>query len=842
MQQSQPTLRSKTIGPVAFGLALMTLTGTALIAAWQGNQPAPTAPEQTATVLKTNKPANPETISFNEHIRPILSDNCFWCHGPDPKTREAELRIDTEEAAKADLGDYAAIVPGDREASELWIRIVDKADPMPPKKSHKKLKPEEIELIGKWIDQGAPYESHWAYTPPKRPELPEVGSAAWSVNPVDRFVLAQLEARGIKPSAQANKRELMRRVTLDLTGLPPTPEQAAAFMADASDNAYEKYVDSLLSQPTYGEHLAVWWLDLVRYADTIGYHSDNPRISWPYRDWVIHSLNDNMPFDQFTIMQIAGDLMQDEPTKDMLVASSYNRLSPSTEEGGAQFKEYQAIYNADRVGNFSDVWLGSSVGCAQCHDHKFDPYTMEDFYAVAAFFGSLNQAPVSTERGYPRYEPPFIFLPQDDAQAQQIAEVEKQYKDMIEAHPDLIRVEEFLSSRSNGRPPLPDGMPEHGKTFQELLKKREQLANKVPTIPVSRDLNEPRDVRVLARGNWQDDSGKIMQPATPLFLGGPVSTEDQRLNRLDLANWLFVPDHPLTSRTVVNRLWGRYLGSPLSSNTVDLGSQGTAPTHPKLLDYLAVEFRDQGWDLKHMIRLIVTSQTYKQSANMREDLADIDPNNTRLFARQSAVRLQAEAVRDYVLAVSGLLDPRMGGPSVYPYQPEGHWKPLNFPRRKWPTSKGGDLYRRSLYTWAQRTFPHPLMVSFDAPSRELCTGQRMVSSTPLQSLAMLNGPTFVESARVLAAKLIQHDASDDKRIDRLFELALTRQPRESERTALTALLASHREHFGAKPEDAKALASVGQAPAAEGLDPVEVAAWTSVCRVVLNLHETITRN
>ena len=786
----------------------------------------------------------PQPVSFNHDIRPILSENCFYCHGPDPSHREADLRIDLEEAAKADLGGYAAIVPGDREASELWMRITDQIDPMPPVKSHKSLTPDEVELIGRWIDEGANYETHWAYVPPQRPALPEVRDTAWADDPIDRFILARLESRGIDPAPRADKRTLMRRVAFDLTGLPPTPEQAAAFMNDASPDAYEKYVDALLASPAYGEHLAVWWLDLVRYSDTKGLHGDQERRVWPYRDWVVQAFNDNMPFDRFTTMQLAGDLMQDEPTREMLIASAYNRLAMQTEEGGAQHKEYEAIYNADRVANFSDVWMGSSVSCAQCHDHKFDPITAEDFYTLAAFFADINQQIIGHRSGYALHAPPFTLVPQNDEQAALIAEHEQAYHAFIEQHPGAMIIEERLTGRDY-IPPSPDAAPKDPAVEEELkklLEQRAKLAEQVPTVISTRALAQPRTVRVLPRGNWQDQSGKVVLPATPGFLGGPASSDERRLTRLDLAHWLFEPDNPLTARVVVNRLWGKYLGSALSRDALDLGSQGTPPTHPLLLDWLAVEFRDSGWDLKHIIRAIVTSQTYQQSANVREDLHEIDPNNTRLFARQSAIRLPAESIRDNALRVSGLLDSRMGGPSVFPYQPEGHWEPLNFPRRNYPTSTGGDLYRRGLYTWVQRTFPHPMMTAFDAPSRETCTAQRMISTTPLQSLSLLNGPVYVESARVLAERLVQHDTDDAKRLDRLFELALNRTPRDSERQTLTALLARQREHFAAAPEDAKKLSAAGAYPVAQGLDPVEVASWTSLCRVVLNLHETITRN
>ena len=541
-------------------------------------------------------------------------------------------------------------------------------------------------------------------------------------------------------------------------------------------------------------------------------------------------------------MQLAGDLMQPEPTRDMLVASAYNRLNLNTEEGGAQPKEYEVIYRTDRVANYSDVWLASTVSCAQCHDHKFDPITAKDFYSLAAFFADIDHAIITTERKYAGLKYPILFLPENEEQAAEVDPVEKAYQAMLKQHPDAYMVEEHHSSRAP-LPPLPGGkMPEYGDEFIKILDQRLELAKKVPYVPVTRQREEPRTVRVLARGSWQDESGEVVAPALPAFLGGPKSTEDKRLNRLDLARWTISEENPLTARAIVNRLWGRYLGKPISANPIELGSQGVPPSHPELLDWLAVEFREKDWNLRHMIRLIVTSETYRQSANHRADLAEVDPFNENFFARQSALRLPAEAVRDQALAVSGLLDRRIGGRSVFPYQPEGHWEPLNFPPRNYPTSKGADLYRRGLYTWVQRTFPHPMMVTFDAPSRESCTGQRMASTTPLQALATLNGPEFVEAARVLSERLIKTEPADSARFDRLFSIVLARGPNDKELSTLGTLLENQRVRLKAMPGEAQKLASAGEAPVAEGLDSIEVAAWTAICRAVLNLHETLTRN
>ena len=406
-------------------------------------------------VLEISDRPDDEPISFNGDIRPILSENCFFCHGPDKEHQAADLRLDYFEPATRDLGGYAAIVPGDREDSETWLRITDKDDPMPPVKSHKKLTREQIELIGRWIDQGAQYETHWAYTPVTKADPPRVKNEKWVSNAVDRFILAELETRKIEPSPQADKRTLLRRVTYDLTGLPPTPEQTKAFLSDPSPQAYKNYVDALLASETYGEHLSVWWLDLVRYADSKGFHGDQDRTAWPYREWVIQSLNDNMPFDRFTTMQLAGDLMQDEPTKDMLIASAYNRLAPQTEEGGAQHKEYEAIYNADRVANYADTWLGSSVACAQCHDHKFDPFSMEDFYTLASFFSDLNEQIIGHRNGYARHTPPYILLPQNEEQQKKVNEHNKAYGAFIAKHPMAKIVEERLTCRDY-KPPVPN--------------------------------------------------------------------------------------------------------------------------------------------------------------------------------------------------------------------------------------------------------------------------------------------------------------------------------------------------------------------------------------------------
>jgi hypothetical protein len=604
------------------------------------------------------------------------------------------------------------------------------------------------------------------------------------------MVGAALARNGLDFSPEAGRRTLIRRVSLDLTGLPPTPAEVAEFLEDERPDAYERVVDRLLASPHYGERMAVPWLDAVRYADTIGYHGDNVRDASPFRDYVIKSFNQDKPFDQFTIEQLAGDLLPDA-TVEQRVAASYNRLNQISKEGGIQDAEYIKKYQAERVRTTSTAWLGSTMACAECHDHKFDPFTTRDFYSFAAFFADILEKGAWTGDG--RY--------QEDI---------KKWKDEGVKFTDLGPVLEVPGAEG-------------------------EAARSVPmTISAT-----PREVRILPRGDWMDKSGEVVLPATPSFLPNvAASTEEKRLTRLDLARWIVDPANPLTSRTTVNRLWAQFFGRALSNNPGDLGSQGEWPSHPELLDWLAAEFVESGWSTKHMVRTIVLSRTYRQSSAVKPDLREKDPGN-RLLARQARRRLDAEFIRDNALAVGGLLDRGIGGRSVKPYQPAGHYQHLNFPRRKYKADEGKHQYRRGLYTHWQRTFPHPMLKNFDAPSREECTVERPQSNTPLQALNLLNDPSFTEAARGLA-ELVLAEAPDDA-IAAAFERALARPASTDERHLLRGLHEREMERFGADPAAAGELIAIGQRPAPADRDPVTLAAMTSVCRAILNLHETVTR-
>ena len=785
-------------------------------------------------------PADARTVSFNRDIRPLLSDRCFYCHGPDPEHREADLRFDIESAAKSDLGGYSAIVPGSLEDSELIERIAttDASDRMPPEDSGKELSPPEIELFKQWILQGAPYEAHWIYEKVSRPLVPHTHDASWPANPIDRFILSRLEKKKLSPSAEADAVTLARRLWLDVTGLPPTPAELASMDPDAdgdiSDESWSTAIEHALASPHYGERMAVYWLDLVRYADTVGYHGDQDHNVSPYRDWVIWAFNQNLPFDQFTTAQLAGDLLP-ESDENQKIASAYNRLLQTTHEGGAQDGEYLAKYAADRVRNLSVVWLGGTVGCAECHNHKFDPYTQHDFYSLAAFFADLEQKGMYTgsPNATPTTRPPEldVLSPYDRERLAQLdAEIET------------------LSTQTGAD-------PEHAKTLASRRAERDAIAKATRKVLISRSVEPPRTTRVLERGNWMDTSGEIVQPAVPHFLPQIQTrsrTEDQRLTRLDLAHWLTSEEQPQVARVFVNRLWYVFFGAGLSRILDDTGSQGDWPSHPALLDWLAAEFMASGWDVQHMVRLILRSRTYRQSSLPHADLTAVDPEN-RLLARQNRYRIAAEFVRDAALQVSGLLDRSLGGRSVRPYQPAGYYAHLNFPQRKYVADKGNALYRRGVYTHWQRQYLHPMLKAFDAPSREECTAQRPQSNTPLAALTLLNDPAFIEMAREFAARILreggngngnenENEDTDRTRITWAWKTALTREPLPRELAVLARVLTSERARFRDDTSAAEALVTIGDKSPAADLDRTELAAWTSVARTLFNLSEMYSRN
>lgn len=762
-------------------------------------------------------------IDFNREIRPILSDNCFSCHGPDPSHRAADLRLDWEEGILADRGGYAAVVPGNPEESELFARISadDEFTRMPPVDSGKSLSPEQIELLRGWIEQGADWEGHWAYEPIVRPAVPDGKDAAWPQQSIDRFVLARLDQEGLSPSPEADRVTLIRRLSFDLTGLPPTTGDVDRFLADRSPEAYERLVDRLLASPHFGERMAVYWLDLVRYADTVGYHGDQRHHIQPYRDYVIKSFNENLPFDQFTREQLAGDLLPN-PTMWQMIATGYNRVLQTTHEGGAQDKEYLAKYSADRVRNASSVWLGSTLACAECHDHKFDPFTQKDFYTFAAFFADVTEtgifpgAPDASPTKRPPERPVWNL-----AQYGRIQAIESQIASLYDAR--SIRKSRKEKEEERAR----------------LIEERAEIEKNFPLCMVT-VAQHPRPIRLLPRGNWMDESNPPLDPAVPTFLPGIEASGRQ--TRLDLANWICSDQNPLTARVFANRVWKLFFGRGLSGNLDDVGAQGEPPSHPELLDWLAVEFRDSGWDVKHLVRTIVTSRTYRQSSLANPALLKRDPQN-ELLARQSRFRLPAESIRDNALAVSGLLVTHLGGESARPYQPEGYYGHLNFPTREYDPDEDWKQYRRGVYMHWQRQFLHPMLRAFDAPTREICTAERPISNTPLAALVLLNDPTFLEAARVLAAQAIHEGgANDDSRLRWLWRHVLSREATSDEIALLHELLEQDRAEYVADREAAAKLVSIGLAPLPNDIDRVELASWTSVARAVLNLNETMTRN
>ena len=831
-------------------------------------------------------------VDFARDIRPLLSDNCFACHGPDAKQRKADLRLDTREGALVYIDGTSAVVPGKPSESELVRRVTtdDEDDLMPPPDSGKKLDATQKALLQRWIAEGAEYELHWSYKPVTRPMPPRVKNGSFILNDIDRFVLATLRTKGHEPAREADRRTLIRRLSFDLTGLPPTWEQVRAFVADSSPRAFGKLVDRLLASPHYGERMAIYWLDLVRYADTMGYHSDNEQTKPLYREYVIDAFNDNLPFDQFTREQLAGDQLPGS-TRRQLIASGYNRLNMTTREGGSQPKEYIAIYLGDRVRNVSGVWMATTLGCTECHDHKFDPFTSRDFYSLGAFFSDLEETPVGPQKYTPL--PTTAQQAKVDKLKKQIPVLEAVLNTQTPALDDaLARWESAQAERiasepsaeadANGtEPAVSDGKPTadpaappkkigeilavplakrsdeqkktlaaHYRTFapelaaarKELVDLKERikrLEKAYPTSLVSVRLGKPRTVRILPRGNWQDESGPEVQPTVPARL--KLADTESRTKRSDLADWVVSKDNPLTARVMVNRLWALCFGRGLAMPLDDFGAQGTPPTHPELLDWLAADLMDHGWDIKRTMKLLVTSGAYRQSSIADAKTLAADPLN-KWLARQGRWRLDAEMVRDNALAVSGLLAKPIGGASVKPYQPVGYWKHLNFPKRKWAPDSGVSQYRRGLYTFWCRTFLHPSMLAFDAPTREGCVAERTRSNTPQQALVLLNDPTYVEASRVFAERILQHGGdTDGERLAWAFERALSREPSAGERDILLRLAGERASHFAANAGAAKAAAAAGEWPAATALKPERVAAWAAVSRAILNLYETTSR-
>ena len=741
------------------------------------------------------RPENSEPINFNRDVRPILSDNCWSCHGPDKGNRKAKLRLDISDHSKSGV-----IIPGNALESTMIERILsnDADEVMPPIDHRKKLTVEEKEILTNWINQGAKWEDHWAWISPSRSKDLKTKDA------IDSILEKKLNEENLNFSETAPRHVLIRRLSYDLRGLPPSTEEVKDFEKGSLDEAIARLSEKFLASQAYGERMAVNWLDLVRYADTNGYHAD---IEWkvsPYRDYIIDAFNNNKPFDQFTIEQIAGDLLP-EASMEQKVAAGYNRLNMKSTEFGIQDAEYLAKYAADRVRTTATTWLGVTVGCAECHDHKFDPFTIKDFYSFAAFFADIKGVGYYPSAQKVGWGETIKVLDKKTRIKVSKLEIEIKTKKSEEDQKLINQKIEGLKKQS-----------------------REMLA----TVSV-----KPRMTRVLPRGDWMDQTGEIVNPALPTFLS------DQKVTtRKDLAQWIVSRQNPLTARVYVNRLWKMFFGTGISNVLDDIGSQGEWPSHPELLDWLAIEFMESGWDIKHMVKLIVNSKAYRQSSYKNEKLRTVDPEN-RLIARQSSFRIDAEFIRDNALSVSGLLVNKIGGPSVKPYQPSGYWENLNFPRRTYKADSGQNQYRRGLYTHWQRQFLHPALIAFDAPSREECTANRPRSNTPLAALVMLNDPTQVESARGLAQKILANQSliDDKSKIQAMVMQVLSRQALDDEITALKSLLKKHKTEFSNNPNAAKELVSVGDLNPPENMKPESLAPWISVGRALLNLHETITR-
>jgi hypothetical protein len=752
-----------------------------------------------------------EQVRYNRDIRPILSNRCFKCHGPDLKKGGLDLTGHDTAVKKLKTG-AIAIVPGKGHLSELIARVTaDEGERMPPKGDP--LTPQQVETLKHWINQGAVYEDHWAYVKPARPPLPAVKKKEWVRNGIDAFVLARLEQEGLSPAPEADRAALLRRASFDLTGLPPTPDEVDTFVNDKSADAYEKSIDRLLASPHYGEHQARYWLDQARYADTNGYEKDDRRTIWPYRDWVIRAFNRDLPFDQFTIEQIAGDLLPDA-TQEQKVATGFHRNTMVNTEGGTDDEEFRVAALVDRVNTTMEVWMGLTMACAQCHNHKFDPFTQKEYYQLLAFFNNSEDRGRSTE---PHLA---VFSGEAYERTQTLSEQASSLQKALGAASLVFGI-------SGGR-----GVQDRLAMIQRV---QAGIKANASTL-VMKEMTKPRTTRVMLRGNFKN-LGDTVMAATPAKLN-PFRKE-WPANRLGLAKWLVDPDNPLTARVSINRLWARYFGKGFVETSEDFGVQGELPTHPELLDWLATEFIERKWSLKAIQKLVVTSATYRQSSRVTQEMHRRDPFN-RLLARGPRFRLDAEAVRDNALAISGLLTRKFGGPSVFPYQPDGIWfNPYSGDR--WVMSKDGDQYRRGLYTFWRRTAPYAAFTAFDAPSREICTERRPRTNTPLQALATLNDKVFVEASAALARRMWKEAKGDEARAIRGFRLCVARAPSAKERDVLLALYRETLDKYRKDAKAAEAMAKGGGQPIPEGADVAELAAWTVVANVLLNLDETITK-
>jgi len=810
--------------------------------------------------------ARPQSkVQFNRDILPILSDNCFRCHGPDPKARKAKLRLDTKEGAMR-LRE-PVIVPGSSAQSELARRITRKeaTEVMPPPKSDRKLTPRQIATLKQWIDEGAEWGKHWAFEGLHRPALPHVRNQGWPKNPIDHFVLARLEQEGLSPSQEATRASLIRRVSLDLTGLPPTPAEVDAFVSDFSPNAYEKVVDRLLASPRYGERMAWEWLEAARYADSNGYQGDGERTMWPWRDWVITAYNHNLPFDRFTAWQLAGDLCASS-TPEQKLATGFCRNHMINGEGGRIPDENRVDYVMDMAETTGTIWLGLTFNCCRCHDHKFDPLTQREYYSLFAFF---NQTPVTGEGDNPQTKPALELATKSET-----ARLEELTRATSLAAKDVAELELKLFPRPPGKP-VSDApsvaslkaeilallkIPADKRTRSQLsqlesnwgsaqpgyaakLKKlhaavdaQGSFSRSIPRVMVMEDLPKARDTFVLVKGIYNKPAEKV-SAAVPAIL--PPFPADAPRNRLGLARWLVSPDNPLTARVTVNRCWQQFFGTGLVKTPEDFGVQGERPSHPDLLDWLATDFVSSGWDVKALHKRIAMSATYRQSSRTTPALTERDPQNRRL-ARGPRYRLPSWMIRDQALAASGLRVEKIGGKPVKPYQPAGIWEEATFGIKRYEQDKGAALYRRSIYTFWRRIVG-PTML-FDVSPRQTCVVKPTRTNTPLQALTTLNDVGYVEAARALAERVLKTaGAAPEARVELAFRLVLARQPTAEERQVLLDSVRRLQREFGANTADAKKLLQTGDSKRDETLDPVEHAAYTALCSAILNTDEALSK-
>ena len=752
-----------------------------------------------STVTTANNAGNeriPAKIDFTFHVKPILSDRCFKCHGPDKNAIEGGLSLNTAQDAYTALGkkkDHYAIVPGDVENSELVKRIYteDESLMMPPPESNLALTKYEKDILKKWIEQGAEYKEHWAFIAPVKPSIPKTNNVNWAQNEIDRFVLSQLEQNGLEPNEKASKEKLLRRVFFDLTGLPPSVEQINDFVNDDSPTAYEKIIDSLLNTVDYAEHMSAEWMDIARYADTHGYQDDFERIMWPWRDWVIHAFKENMPYDRFVTYQLAGDLMPNA-NEEQILATGFNRNHKITFEGGVIPEEYRIEYVEDRAVTFGTAFLGLTLECARCHDHKYDPISQKNHFELFSFFNNIDELGL-TPGGAGKIPKPYMTITEKEKNGV-LSFVQLQKSDMKE----------------------------------------------VPVM-VMNEMEEIRPSYILNRGVYD-------QPTTQVYPNTPESIlpfpEEYPKNRLGLAKWLFHEDNPLTARVTVNRYWQRMFGTGLVASSFDFGNQGSLPTHPELLDFLAIKLQEEGWDSRKILKYMALSATYQQSTKVSKELQELDPEN-RLLARAPRLRLTAELIRDQALKISGLLNKEVGGPSVKPYQPAGIWEATTGggggSTATYITSTGKDLYRKSLYTFWKRTVPPPSMMTFDAASRDLCTVKRQETNTPLQALVLLNDPQIIEASRLIAKNAIDRKEGAKDQIQYIFQLATSRNPDGEELSMLHSYYNSMLQKVEEEGIDAQDYLSIGAFEIDSTYSKKQLAALALTAHTILNLDETITR-